>query len=490
MSRPPTGRHPVDVDQRAVDQLDQPAATDRQDGASPRSAVASKTATLLVAVAIPVVLGAAVAVTAKPTSLALAGIAGIVGLVAALASPRWALVGTLFLLIGYLPDVVGAHKLASAALPMLIVVAVLVRHVTGAERVTIRGDTKWFAFFGVALVLATATAGQRSTSDLSDFVGFALFAAAMFILVDSPLWLRRAIWAVVAGAAMLAALSVLQQITKSYGQTFGGLAVVTPDTTGMRSGGPLSPGYFAQTLVATAALAAYLAVSARGVLERVIAIGATAAMLVAVLYTQARGPMLAIVVAGIAAALLRGVPVSKVVIAAVVVAIGGLLVLPSAVQHRIGDLTTVTEGGSSPDSSLRGRFAENLAAVDAFRDHQFLGVGPDNFELQYLKYAQNIGLDSRAEVRGAHNLYLESLAEVGIIGSIPFFALLWMGLRRAWQARVGTDRSLGLLAEGCFVAWLAFLVAAITLHLSYPRYLWIFLALAFTAGQLRNRAPA
>ena len=141
--------------------------------------------------------------------------------------PRAALIGTVFVLVAYLPDVVGggAHKLASAALPLMLVTAVVVRHVSGVERVAIPSDVKWFAGFGVALLLATATAGHRTLSELSDFTGFALLAAVMLILVDSRAWLRRVMWAIVAGAGMLAAVSVVQQLTRSYGHTFGGLAV-------------------------------------------------------------------------------------------------------------------------------------------------------------------------------------------------------------------------------------------------------------------------
>jgi O-antigen ligase len=348
-------------------------------------------------------------------------------------------------------------------------------------------DYRWFVLFGVALLIATVAAGQRNASELTDFTGFALLSAVMLMIVDSQVWLRRAMWAIVGGVALLAVLSLEQQLTKSFGRTFGGLAVVTPDRGSMRSGGPLSPDYFAQVLVAAGALSAYLALRAGSVRERWLAIGATVAMFAVVIYTLSRGALVAAAVAAVAALLLRGIPAWKVGVAAIGVVIVGLLLLPPTVQNRVGDLATLTAGGNTSDSSLRGRVSENLAALEIARDNAILGVGPDNFESRYLAYAQHIGLDSRAEVRGAHSLYLGSLAELGLVGALPLFALLWMGLRRAWQARFGAGRERRLLAEGCLVAWIAFLVSAIALHLSYPRYLWIFLGLAFTAGQFRGR---
>jgi O-antigen ligase len=445
------------------------------------------------AAAVPtVVVVAAVAASAKPSGLAIGAIGSIVFFLTAIAFPRWSLVAALFLLVAYVPDVVsgGGHQLASAALPLAVVLAVVVRHVAGVERVALPVDVRWFVFFGIALLVATAAAGQRLTSELSDYAGFAMLAAVMMTLVDSKQWLRRAMWAVVAGVGLLAALTVAQQLTKSYSQTFGGFAIVTPDSGVMRSGGPLSPGYFGQVLAAAAALGIYLALRAKSSRERSIAALATVLMAAAVVYTLSRGALLGIVAAVIAVVLLRRMPITKGVATAVVLVVAGIVVLPGVVRNRVGDLATLRAGSGSSDSSLRGRIAENLAAIEMFRDHPIIGVGPDNFELHYLDYAQRIGLDSRAEVRGAHNLYLESLAETGIVGTIPFFALLWVGLRRSWRARSAAEPDLALLIEGCFVAWLTFLVCAVALHISYPRYLWIFAALAFTAGRARDWRPA
>ena len=62
-------------------------------------------------------------------------------------------------------------------------------------------------------------------------------------------------------------------------------------------------------------------------------------------------------------------------------------------------------------------------------DHPLVGVGPDNFEVHYQEYSEAIGTDPRPEQRGAHNLYLESLAETGLLGATAFFGVLWLALR-------------------------------------------------------------
>ena len=79
------------------------------------------------------------------------------------------------------------------------------------------------------------------------------------VLLDTPAWLRRALWAVVMGVGLLAFLAIVQQVTKTYGSTYGGFAGVLPAGDAMRSAGPLNPNPFGQVLATSAVLAFYLA---------------------------------------------------------------------------------------------------------------------------------------------------------------------------------------------------------------------------------------
>ena len=78
-------------------------------------------------------------------------------------------------------------------------------------------------------------------------------------MLDTPEWLRRAVWAVVSGVGLLAVMAILQQLTKTYGSTYGGFASVLPDGDALRSAGPLNPNPFGQVLATSAVLAFYLA---------------------------------------------------------------------------------------------------------------------------------------------------------------------------------------------------------------------------------------
>jgi O-antigen ligase len=61
------------------------------------------------------------------------------------------------------------------------------------------------------------------------------------------------------------------------------------------------------------------------------------------------------------------------------------------------------------------------AALEMARDHPLLGVGPDNFRWQFTSYsgvaADNLGIH-------AHNQYLETLADTGVVGLLSFLLLV------------------------------------------------------------------
>jgi hypothetical protein len=446
---------------------------------------------LAAATTLTVLVAGVLAASGRPAVLGAIAVAGVLGLVVSTTAPRVALLGVLVVMVAYLDEAVGGGAVAAAGkgLALMLAVALVVRQFTGTERVRMPRELVWFLVFCGALVITVP--GARDTSlaigEVWNDVGFVVLAGVILLLVDTSDWLRRTMWAVVASLAVLALLAIEQQFTKSWGRTFGGLATVLADRGAMRSGGPLSANFFGEVLAAGAVLACYLALAARHRRERVIAIGAAAAMLIALLYTLSRGAVIAIAVAAVLIALLRGVPVLRVAGVAALVVVVGAVVLPASVRDRVGALTGVAAGRQAHDSSIRGRLSENLAAVDMFLDHPLVGVGPKNFEVNYPRYAERIGLDQRPEARAAHSLYLQSLAEMGIVGSVPFFLLLALALRSSWRgrcARRNIDREYALLAEGAFVALLTFLVCAVTLHLAYPRYLWIFVALAFAAGRV------
>src|SRR5262249_17318826 len=101
-----------------------------------------------------------------------------------------------------------------------------------------------------------------------------------------------------------------------------------------------------------------------------------------------------------------------------------------------------TDDGDNPDGAIVGRETSNLAALHTFLDHPVIGVGPGEYYKQYsAEYANELGLRFFTDNRRAHNMYLETAADLGVIGFIILLAIFAATmvqlerLRRYWSRR-------------------------------------------------------
>jgi putative inorganic carbon (hco3(-)) transporter len=456
----------------------------------PADAEAAPWAGRIAAAAAAFAAGVGLARAGHPLQLALLPVLATLAIAGAVARPRWCLVAALFLLVAYVPDVLATPS-AAHALTAVVLAGASVRWAVGAERFDVPGATVALAALALAYGAATLFATDRAAAaaETLDLVSYAAVVALLVALLDSPSWLRRAVWAIVMGVGLLAVLAIIQQVTKSYAASYGGFASVLPARDAARSAGPLNPNPFGQVLATCAVLAFYLARGQPRLAGRAVAAVIAVACVAGVVYTQSRAALIALLIVAVAAGVLRGVRLRVLAVVVCGAIALGTLVLPASMQTRVGALYAAvsSNAGTPQDASLRGRKSENLAGLRMWSDHPLIGVGPDNFEVHYQRYSEAIGTDPRAEQRGAHNLYLESLAETGLLGATAFFGVLWLALTGAWRARRRLPGDDALLAEGILVALGAFLICAVTLHSAYARYQWIFLGLGLAAGRLARR---
>ena len=75
------------------------------------------------------------------------------------------------------------------------------------------------------------------------------------------------------------------------------------------------------------------------------------------------------------------------------------------------------------EPGFRGRLSENLVAVRMFGDHPIIGSGIGNYRPLYQQYARPLGIDPRTIPRRAHNMYLETAAETGLVGAVLLLLL-------------------------------------------------------------------
>lgn len=146
-----------------------------------------------------------------------------------------------------------------------------------------------------------------------------------------------------------------------------------------------------------------------------------------------------------------------------------------------------------------GRIPLWLSAWEMFLDAPFFGHGSHTFVLFSNSYLQNLDfpswlfVDPRI-VPWAHNLYLEVLAEQGIVGLIALGFLLISGISAAWNLRQSISGEIRILGYGIFAALLSFCVAA-AFELSFLRQ-WVvvmiftFLGIILQLHSLRGKEEA
>jgi O-antigen ligase len=417
--------------------------------------------------------------------------------VVAIREPRWLAVGMVALVVSYVPDVIGQRTPlpGNAGLIAFGVAVLVLRHAFGRPASAFPPETGVIVLvlFVMALSGLFASDTARSLAFIGHDVKYMAMGLLILAVIDTTAWLRRLFWAFAGAAAVLAGLALLQQLTRTYGFGYLGLATVTEDKGLLRSAGPLDPNFFAQTLLVAAVLAFYLRLTSAARRGRMTATVVLALCLGAAALTYSRGGLLALVVGTTAIMLLRGVALWKLAAAAMAVVTLGLAVLPGDVKTRLGEALP-SEGGLShaQDQAVAGRFAVNRVAVSMVADRPVLGVGPGNYSDRYGDYAPALGFDDRQLIGGVgeeagqrpHSLYLETLAEGGIVGMLVLLGAFILAGRAAWRGRARMNGADSLLAEAALVALLVYLTTALFLHNAYPQFLWLVVGLPFLAGRV------
>jgi O-antigen ligase len=124
-----------------------------------------------------------------------------------------------------------------------------------------------------------------------------------------------------------------------------------------------------------------------------------------------------------------------------------------------------------------------VAAWHVFLDYPILGVGPGHFAEYYsMPYGNRVGLIEQLKKYRGHNLYLETLAETGILGLASFLAIILAIMHGLWKISKRLQHEEGSessdVAMAFFLCLVAYLISAIFAHMSYQRYFWLLMALS------------
>lgn len=217
--------------------------------------------------------------------------------------------------------------------------------------------------------------------------------------------------------------------------------------------------------------------------ERALAVSCLLILLAGVMLSESRGALLVLGLIALPALFvaIRTVKARYWLPALVV----GAIVIGAAWQHvdtermmrSVRDVERFVEYGDAPtDGATRGRLSEMRVAYEQWKTHPYLGVGLANYEHHFQTYSYDLGTKLYNDDRAAHSMYLELLAERGIIGLIGFvlaiagilITVLYHGVSRL-HSGAGVQ---GRLMLAMVVSALAYYLSAMLLHDVHSSPVW------------------
>jgi O-antigen ligase len=348
----------------------------------------------------------------------------------------------------------------------------------------------WLAGALVLLVAwaATSAVWATSSSAAAHATGRYAFNFVLFPLAFAALDKREhVVWlfvAFVVGAVLSAGYGLV--IAPNH----------NPRTIGRLSGAGLHPNELGGLLVVAIVLATALAaVREWHKVFRAAAFGAAVACAAGLYLTESRGALFlglgtALLVAPLFAGRGRRAAAAILAILAIVLSVGWFeFAASSNTRHRI--LHPETRGGEGRADLWR--VGERMVVA-----HPLFGVGAGNFRVRSVDFLLRPGatVDAQYVVDRPlvpHNIYLNVLTELGIVGLALFLFILATVLRCVLEAahvfaRRG-DPTMELLARALFIGLVALLVADSVSSQLYNKELWLLLALAPAVRALADRLP-
>lgn len=446
-----------------------------------------------------------VIVLGTPDNLRLLAIVlGLLAMFATIARPERGLVALAFIVYTRFSDIATRyHNAPSIFLPfvLLLLSAIFVRWFFYKEKpIGWLRPTALLALYGLVgyLSLLYADNFDRAQRTLYFFFRDSLAAVIIVILLQQAATLRRVIWALLAAGIFMGTITVYQQLTGTFSNNYGGFAqaginFIAGGANDYRIAGPFAnPNAYAQILNVLIPLALDRLWNERTRPLRLFAAWALTVCVLSVFFTFSRGGFLTLVFV-FALMLIRRPPRLSVLLVTVAIAIPLFQFLPANYTDRVMTLTDLLPGSENSlieDGSFRGRTSENAVAWLMFMDQPILGVGLDNYPEKYLEYSSLLGIDPRREARAPSSLYLEILAEEGLLGLGVFLTILGVmlyGLQRAKENfTVAGMNDYASMAIAFTIAMLGYLFAALFKNSAYFNFFWMLTGIALAISRVAD----
>jgi O-antigen ligase len=348
----------------------------------------------------------------------------------------------------------------------------------------------------IFLIISAVTAGVLAPAlqELYDVVQNLVIASIILFIIQRPVSLKSAIWAIIIAGMIMASISVFQRLTGTFNNNYWGFGgweysgyVGRPRMTGPYA----TPNPYAQVLVLIFIIALDRMWNERKLILRVFAGTAAAITALAMIYTDSRGGFADLVFTLLIFFVFNRPSLLSLLIT-FVIGIGLFQLLPSNYTNRISTLTELnpfaqTDTGIK-DESFRGRTSENLAAWRMFLDHPIFGVGLNNYAEHYQEYSREIGLDNRREARDPASLYLQLLADQGLIGTFVFLTLVYFvfvnllkGHSNFKALRMNDEMK---ITAALFAALAGYMFMSLYRNNAYTNVFWVLIAVCMSATQV------
>jgi O-antigen ligase len=400
---------------------------------------------------------------------------------------------------------IAEHGLPSLAVPSAVVLlgAAMWRRLLVGERLGPRTLNTLFPFLPylvlVSMSVLWSTFPDRAVNTAVDLSKNLLIFWVLVEFLQRQTTYKAACVALVLVAGALSLVSLHQYVTGNFSSDYAGFAQssvhqIVDSLHSQRLAGPIGdPNFYALILLVTVPLGLALLRTQLPGLVRFGVAASVAGTAATVLLTYSRGGALVLglgCLVCLARWHVRGL--HAVLVAA---ALGGsVAIAPSGVWDRLGTVLRPFQDtravGQVVDASVELRLGAQRVALEMFLDNPFIGVGAGNYPPLYQTYSQQLGVAALASEFYPHNLYLQVLAETGATGLAAFLPAVLgplLALERTRRA-TGSYSPVGPewheLAFGTAVALACYLVSSTMLHGSYPRYLWMLLALAVAARRV------
>jgi O-antigen ligase len=392
----------------------------------------------------------------------------------------------------------GAPSIAQPFILFLAILILLRWLLIGARPRNWLPALETIAAYGLVIFLSLFYAGDflRAQEGLLAFLKDAIIAIILVLLIQSKDSFRITAWGFLATGILLGTIAVIQYITGSFNNAYWGLADsklmnIVSGTEGYRIMGTYGdPNFFAQVMVVIIPIALNRLLYEKKPIMKVLAGWSLAASILTVVFTFSRGGFLALCAVVVLILIIRKPPLVA-ILCGVLILIMLVPFLPASYFERLQtilDYLPFTGADVRTEVSFRGRMSEYAVGMEMFLDKPILGIGYENYATNYLKYSMQLGLDPRRTERSAHSLYLQVLAEEGILGLLMFVFVLYSAFKSLSKGRK-LFQKIGLeeyadLDLAFLIGFVGYLTAAMFIHGAYPRNLWLLIGIALSAQQV------